>query len=62
MSGTPTDKDKEPLVGFPYRELIGGLNWLSDNGSLNTDEPSWIISNRNFIIQERDKIVMGRQE
>ena len=42
--------------------IIGGLNWLSDNGSLNTDELSWIISNRDFIIQERDKIVMGRQE
>ena len=42
--------------------IIGGLNWLSDNGSLNTDELSWIISNRDFIIQERDKIVMGHQE
>ena len=42
--------------------IIGGLNWLSDSGSLNTDELSWIISNRDFIIQERDKIVMGHQE
>ena len=42
--------------------IIGGLNWLSDNGSLNPDELSWIISNRDFIIQERDKIVMGHQE
>ena len=42
--------------------IIGSLNWLSDKGSLNTDEVSWIISNRDFIIQERDKIVMGRQE
>ena len=40
--------------------IIGGFNWLSEINSSEPDERSWIVSSRAFVIQERDKIVMGR--
>ena len=41
--------------------IIGGFNWLCETDSFNiNNERSWIISSKEFIIQERDKIVMGR--
>ena len=40
--------------------IIGGYNWLSDSKSTKLNERSWVISSKEFVIQERDKIVMGR--
>ena len=40
--------------------IVGGFNWLSDNGTSEIGERSWIVSSRDFVIRERDKIVMGR--
>ena len=40
--------------------IIGDYNWLSESESTNLNERSWIISSKEFVIQERDKIVMGR--
>ena len=40
--------------------IIGDYDWLSDRGTQENTNKSWVLTNKEFVAEERDKIVMAQ--